>query len=247
MHKRAYRMLVMISVVALTWLPVVDHSPSTIKASQADTISAVSATTMLGVNLITNGDAEAGIGSTDGSVITIPGWGNVGNVATVVQYGSAGGFPTLSSPGPSERGVNFFAGGPDSTGQDVSYLVQTIDVSSLQLSIDTGSLRYIVQGWFGGYDTQTDWSGIRIFFLNATDTLPEIGSAQAGPVTANERNNVTGLVLRSTTGTIPPQTRFILINLDFNRFSGAGTYNDGYADNVSLVLGSRSFLPVVIR
>ena len=61
------------------------------------------------------------------------------------------------------------------------------------------------------------------------------------------RGNVTGLLSRRTTGTIPAATRCILVNLDFNRFSGTGTYNDGYADNLSLVLGGAAMLPVVSR
>src|SRR5258707_7361945 len=123
MNKVAYRVFVMISIGALTGLHVFDRSPFIVNANRSDMSPILPATTMLGINLITNGDAEAGIGSTDGSVVTIPGWDRIGNFGTVVQYGSPGGFPDLSSPGPHDRGGNFFAGGPDSTGQDVSYLV----------------------------------------------------------------------------------------------------------------------------
>ncbi len=48
-----------------------------------------------GVNLITNGNAEAGDGSPTGAVVPIPGWTTSGNI-TVVTYANSSGFPTTS-------------------------------------------------------------------------------------------------------------------------------------------------------
>src|SRR5271166_4449209 len=70
---------------------------------------------LFGTNLIVNGNAEAGTGSASGNDIeSVPGWSTVGNF-TVVQYGAAG-FPSSTSPGPANRGSNFFAGGPNNAG-----------------------------------------------------------------------------------------------------------------------------------
>ena len=87
------------------------------------------------VNLIVNGNAEAGAGSSDGSIVPVPGWTTKGNF-TVVQYGASGGFPDASSAGPGDRGLNFFAGGPGSTSSSAT---QTIDLSSYETAIDTGN------------------------------------------------------------------------------------------------------------
>lgn len=236
-----------LTVAALVWLSSLSTAPMRAASQLGPAFPGTVAAAALGTNLIVNGDAEAGAGSTDGSIVTVPGWIRVGNWATVVQYGSAGGFPSASDPGPNGRGVNFFAGGPDFNGQDVSYLTQSIDVSSLQTRIDGGTLRYELQGYFGGYLSQTDYSGVLIYFQTACNVLPEISSAQVGPVTAADRGNATGLLLRRTTGTVPANTRCILVNLDFNRFSGATTYNDGYADDLSLVLGGAAMLPTLSR
>ena len=236
-----------LTVATLIWLSLFGARLVRAESQLGHASSALVSTAALGTNLIVNGDAESGAGSTDGSIVSVPGWDRVGNWATVVQYGSPAGFPAVSSAGPANRGANFFAGGPDINGQSVSYLTQSIDISSLQSRIVSGTLSYALQGYFGGYASDADYAGIKIFFLTACGQLPEISSAQAGPVTAADRGNVTGLLSRTATGTIPAATRCILVNLDFNRFSSAGTYNDGYADNLSLVLGGAAMLPTLSR
>src|SRR6266496_4446136 len=65
-----------------------------------------------GVNVILNGDAEAGPGApNDSEMVPAPGWTSAGNF-TVVAWGGAGGLPTVTDPGPPDRGLNLFAGGP---------------------------------------------------------------------------------------------------------------------------------------
>jgi len=65
-------------------------------------------------NVIKNGNAEKGAGSTDGSTVPVPGWTETaGTTFTAVQYGASGGFPAATDPGPNNRGKNFFAGGDD--------------------------------------------------------------------------------------------------------------------------------------
>jgi hypothetical protein len=71
-----------------------------------------------------------------------------------------------------------------------------------------------------------------IFFLDTVKK--QIGGVQVGPVTASERNNTTGLFPRTVRSLLPAGTRFINITLTMRRFAGGD--NDGYADNLSLVL-----------
>jgi hypothetical protein len=61
-----------------------------------------------------------------------------------------------------------------------------------------------------------------------------VGSASIGPVTNVDRSELSGLLFESTDGLVPVGTRSIDLTLLLSRVDG--TYNDGYADNLSLVL-----------
>ena len=58
-----------------------------------------------------------------------------------------------------------------------------------------------------------------------------------GPVTAAERSNATSLLLRFKSAPLPVNTTRVVVTLTLTR-NGAGTFNDGYADNLSLVLAT---------
>ena len=146
MEKLARQIRAALTVAALIWLSSLCAPPLRAASQLSPASPALVSAAALGTNLIVNGDAESGAGSTDGSIVFVPGWDRVGNWATVVQYGSPAGFPAASSAGPANRGANFFAGGPDINGQGVSYLTQSIDISSLQSRIVSGTLSYVLQG-----------------------------------------------------------------------------------------------------
>lgn len=55
-----------------------------------------------------------------------------------------------------------------------------------------------------------------------------------GPVIATDRTNLTGLLLRQNSAVIPNGTRKLAALLTMTRTDGS--YNDGYADNLSLIL-----------
>lgn len=187
------------------------------------------ASSILGQNLIVNGDAEAGPGSTNGSSVgNIPNFNVLGNF-TVVQYDIGGGFPMTSDPGPLARGLNFFAGGQDNASSSAT---QLIDVSSGATVIDSRGTTFALSAFLGGFSSQGDHATLMATFLDASSSI--LGSASLGPVSNSERNNQTGLLQRDTTGTVPVGTRSILVGLEMTRL--AGSYNDGYADNLSLVL-----------
>jgi hypothetical protein len=180
-------------------------------------------------NLIVNGNAEAGPTSRDGyQPVAVPGWTTNGLV-TVVAWNTSG-FPTSSSPGPANRGAALFTGGWDS---GLSTAWQDIDVTAGAAAIDASAAECALSGFLGGYSSDSDHATLTAEFRSAG--LQALGSVSIGPVTAENRNSVTGLLLRETRVTVPPATRSIRVSLVLERFGG-GLYNDGYADNLSLVL-----------
>jgi hypothetical protein len=185
-----------------------------------------------GSNLITNGDAEVGSGSPGGFVVSVPNWTTSGNF-TVVEYTAGGGFPTTTDPGPGDRGTNFFAGGPSNSSSSAS---QSIDVTDGASAIDTGDVLFAVSGYLGGFASQHDNAILTAYFLNTSNL--NLGTAFIGPVTNSDRGDLTGLLFRTTSGTIPIGTRTIKLDLNMTRLEGS--YNDGYADNLSLVLTDSS-------
>ena len=180
-----------------------------------------------GVNLIRNGDAEEGNPAGCSPQWVPPGWTRTEGEFTTCRYGTPD-YPSASSPGPPNRGNNFFWGGNVAR----SVATQTIDVSFAAADIDRGAVSYNLSGYLGGYSSQDDNARVRITFRSSP--FASAGQATIGPVMAAERQNVTGLILKSATGTVPAGTRTIVVEVEMNRSQGSA--NDGYADNLSLVL-----------
>lgn len=178
----------------------------------------------LGTNLIVNGDAEAGIGSTTGGPIAVPGW-NITSSLTAVQWAAGGGFPAITDPGPADRGLNFFAGGDNTAFSSAS---QFIDLSGNSAAINAGALQFDLSGWLGGFASQRDNATLTATFYDL-DGLA-LSSTVLGPVTAGDRTNLTGLLLREAQGLVPVGTLNVEILLGMTRLDGS--YNDGYADNL---------------
>lgn len=195
-------------------------------------------------NLITNGDAEAGSASADGTPVAVPGWNIHGTNFAVVAYDGRSGsilFPP-SAGGPPDHGANVFTGGLHSgnTGSaacgtnsaDVSCATQTVGVSQGASLIDAGGVTFSLSGWLGGFGAQADNAVLTATFRNVEGN--SLATAQIGPVTAAERGSMTKLLPRSSTGSVPVGTRDIDLRLDMTW--AATDYNDGYADSLSLVL-----------
>jgi hypothetical protein len=189
---------------------------------------APSGTTLFGTNLVVNGDAESDTGAPSNSQIVKPtAWTTTGEF-TAVQYGASGGFPDKDSPGPSDRGKNFFGGGNVAK----STATQKIDLSSGVQAIDSGGVTYTLGGWLGGYGSQDDNAQMTVTFLDAAGNA--LGAGRIGPVTAVNRHTTTGLFERTATGSVPARARTARIVVTATRLEG--TYNDGYSDDLSLVL-----------
>ena len=181
-----------------------------------------------GTNLVVNGNAEAGPGATgSGGVMKPPGWKTTGQF-TAVKYGAYGGFPAKTSPGPKDRGANFFAGGNVA----VSTATQTISLAAGAADIDKGGVTYVLSAWLGGFEQQDDNCKIMLIFKGADGA--SVGQTQLGPVVAADRKNVTGFLQKKVTDTVPKGARSATITLTMTR--AAGRYNDGEADDVSLIL-----------
>ena len=192
-------------------------------------LAARPAAAQFGTNLIVNGGAEAGAGSgTGATVVPVPGWTTTAPF-TVVQYAAGGGFPGAASPGPADRGANFFAGGP---GSQSSVATQRLDLGSfggLLPEVAAGNVRFTLAGFFGGFSAQDDAASLTARFLDA-------GRAVVGPVFAAARDGVTGLLARSIEGTLPMGAQNVEFTLAMAHREGS--YNDAYADDLSFVLAS---------
>ena len=191
--------------------------------------------TRFGKNLIFNGDAEYSTGTGDGSInYGVPGWIDTGAM-TVITYGSPDGYPTSESPGPVKRGRNFFAGS-DKGDCEIS---QIISVNKIAKSIDGLGVEYTLSAWLGGFSDQRDMASVTAIFLSESEK--EIGRVIIGPVTLEDRKRtfkgvgeqLTGFTKREKSSLLPKGTRLIMVILESEVGSGV---NDGYVDNISLVL-----------
>jgi hypothetical protein len=189
-------------------------------------------------NLLINPNAEAGTNSPEtGDIVFVPGWDTTGNF-TVISYeaGHSNGFPGFDDPGPAERGTNYFAGGPGGTTSTAS---QTIDLLSLAALVDVGAVNCGLSGYFGGWVYQLDNARLTASFQDANSNT--LGALTVGPVYPDDRtndlgtsNSLTGLFYREDQINVPVGTRWIQAVLKMTHH--AGPYNDGYADNLSLML-----------
>jgi Phosphoesterase family len=208
----------------------------------------VTPTVAMSPNLLTNPGGEAGDPSLSGySSVTIPGW-TVTGTPTVIRYGSARQLPgLLGSEGvtlpaffnfPSGKrvpdgGTQFFGGGNVAT----STLTQTVDLTAATSEIDSGTLPFTLSGDLGGYLLDPSRAKVTVDFLDANQGW--LGSSEIGPVSALGRGLQTGLLARTSTGTVPVGTRSAKVVVTFTDSNPVpGNYNNAYADNVSFSVGA---------
>ncbi|KAA1248903.1 phosphoesterase [Mycobacterium simiae] len=216
----------------------------------SSTIAPLSATSfqspVLSPNLLVNPGAELGDPSLSGyASVTVPGW-TVSGTPTVIKYGtlvrqpSPFAFPSVTWPAalgfpdaPPDGGVQFFAGGNVAT----STLTQTVDLSAAAYNIDTATVPYRLSGWLGGYLQDPSEASVTVTFLS-NDQSP-LGTGKIGPVGVFDRRFRTVLVERDTSGNIPAGTRSAVVVVTFtDRNPLPGSYNDGFADNLSFTVGA---------
>lgn len=140
-----------------------------------------------------------------------------------------GEFPGFGPPGPQNRGASFFFGGE---GSSVTTVTQSINLTEGAELIYSGVATFTLGGFFGGLSGQEDNAKLAAVFRKAGDVFN--GVSIADPITNANRLEQTGLLERLVSGPVPPNTRSIRVELILTRT--AGNRNDGYADNLSLVL-----------
>ena len=198
-------------------------------AAIALALAAPAGATVPGGNLLVNPGAEAGAGSPDSSgIVAPPGW-TVESNFTVVQYGAPD-FLTAADSATLGGGANFFAGGPSNA---ASAATQVVNVAGAAPEIDAGKVQANLGAQLGGFASQTDRATVTATFLSAAGA--PLGTLALPPVTATDRNLVTALIARSASAAVPAGTRSVSVRIDAIRDDGS--YNDGYIDNVQLVLG----------
>jgi hypothetical protein len=182
-------------------------------------------------NLILNPGAEAGPGTNDDSIVKVPDWKQTGGF-TAAQYAWSGGDISATTPGPKNRGKNYFYGGPGfarSTGTQVTPLGR----------LPHGVVDYAVSAWLGGYSDQGDNAALYVTFENASGATT--GSVSLGPVTAGRRDSNSELLYRHQIGRVPAGTVSVKVALVMVRTDGSD--NDGMADNLSFSLASLATAP----
>jgi len=194
---------------------------------------------LFSTNLVPDGDAEAPYDTW---------WVDNEGFAQILPYGySCGGmcnFPSPYDEGPVLRGSNFFyMGSTDNhTNGTNLWIKNKISLDTIQEAVDTGKVRYILSGYFGGDTDSPNTAQFHLFF--EPESGPNIGEVIIGNVTPEERQNKTGLIYREQTGYIPTGSRYInlLIQSGYLDYS---YWRTGFADNLSLVLiPIQSYLPI---
>jgi Phosphoesterase family len=189
-----------------------------------------------GTNLLANGGADVGEGSRRGyDEVIVPGWQVAEGLPTVVRYGPKN-FMGSSTPGPADRGHNFFAGGAGGTGvltQDVPLLTP----GGAPLGAGT---RFTFDGWLGGMAASKDHASVTLVFRGTGGAV--LGQSTLGPVSHDARGNVTGLLRRTRSGAVPAGTTDVQVSLvmttlavHYDGYNGSVPgYNQAFADSLSL-------------
>lgn len=171
----------------------------------------------LGVNLIVNGDAEAGTA----------GWSEFAGVSALATAAYA---PPVFLYPDAPAGQAMFTGGAG--GLTAGW--QTVDVSGNAAAIDAGRVSFNLSAYLGGVGDQEDNPLLYVSFLDAS--AAEIGHTELGPVFIDLRAYLTVLGGFRTEGTLPDGTRSIQFSLSMD--APDGDSSGAYADNLSFTLAA---------
>ena len=167
---------------------------------------AASAQSILGNNLIVNGDAEKGPAGTVTTLATsIPGW-TVNGTVNVLPYNLTG-LLQSTDPAPADHGFQFFVGGPNNGAGGT--LTQDIDLSSLAGIISGGSIKFTAAAYLGSVNGAglAPPAQMDVAFKNSngqtfnTVTLGPLGYAS------------NGTSLQRQIGLVPPGTARVTVTL----------------------------------
>lgn len=224
--------------------PSIQPVPAVSAARQGSSVSGALAPqgggSWFGSNLIINGDAEL-----ESPGRPTSGWtGGLQDFIIAVTYTASSpgpGIVTRTDPGPSERGLQYFA--TSSTSFEVNAW-QSKDISSISQQVDTGAAGFTLSGYFGQLQGRDDRAILRLYFqyANGTEVTP---SVSIGRVTSADLLGKAGLLYRSWSGLLPKGTRKLTFQLQMITPVQSGNA-DAVADNLSLILSRpRQFLPLI--
>jgi hypothetical protein len=123
------------------------------------------------------------------------------------------------------------------TGSSVSTSAahQTLDVSGNSAAIDSGQLEVAISGFLGGFASDSDAAEYRVRCIGALGQ--EFGRATIGPVSNVHRAYKTILVKRDAVLAVPPGTRELSFEVEFNKNDGSSsTIVMATADELSATL-----------
>jgi hypothetical protein len=171
----------------------------------------------LDVNLIVNGDAEAGT----------TGWNAFDDVSSFETTPYAD--PLFLYPD-APHGSLLFAG--SHSGFSAGW--QRVDVGDQAAAIDAGQIGFKLDAYLGGVGNQEDNSLLYVSFLDASGT--ELEHTELGPVYIDLRAYLTVLGGFHTNGYLPGGTRSIQFSLSMD--GPDGDSSGAYADNMSFSLSA---------
>jgi uncharacterized protein (TIGR03437 family) len=204
----------------------------------ADSLSLVlvalgpSPSSVLGTNLVVNGNAESGPGvAFPGAAPYVPGWSTTNYSASVAPYGGTNWISSASS-GPADRGTNLFCTGP----LESSDIYQDIDVSAASSLIDAGQVSYDLSVWLGFVGLEATKSTLTYAFFDWT------GNQLAATGQLVPAAQVSGALFElANEGPLPAGTRRVRISLSFQ----ADSFATALADDIAFTLAAPTGPPVV--
>ncbi len=175
----------------------------------------------LETNLVRNNSAEDGSAACSGTVRPIPEWTPASNL-TVCPYGCE---IAVSEGVRTGGGSNYFYGGPSNA---VSGAEQVTDLTPLAAEIDSGGISATLSAELAGYQTQGDNAKVIATFRDASGA--DLSTIQVGPQAGTNLK----WVHHEASGAVPAGARSVLVKMISTRTEGSN--NNGYFDNLSLVL-----------
>ena len=97
--------------------------------------------------------------------------------------------------------------------------------------IDSGTVKFNLSAWIGGYDDQDDNARVSVIFYDQANQMLS-SETTIGPVLAADRDDTTSLLFRQATSVVPSGARSFKVFVTATR--GGGTNNDGYVDNIRM-------------
>ncbi|MBL0156071.1 MAG: hypothetical protein IPP47_03000 [Bryobacterales bacterium] len=206
--------------------PEADHT-----GFSADNLSLVlAAESIMGVNLVVNGDAETpndSLGST-GNATPVVGW-NAPPSMYVTTYDDAR--LGAADPGPENRGQYLLIGTGGGTG---TRFHQAIDVTLAKDLIDGGGVTFGFSAYLGGYQDSADTAEAKVEFLDEADK--SLGEAALTVVTLEDRKGAGGMLLREANGPMPVGTRRVRVTVVFGGTGDAAFLGYALADNIRFTM-----------